>query len=129
MPAVTHVDYSARIQTVDQRHGRLQRLMQRFHARTGCPIVVNTSFNLSWEPIVLTPEQAEQYGPRWVHSLSAAGFVLGGGVTVTFTTALVTTGPNRSNTRAGQIARHPLRRRDHDVPPPRARYQAREGPQ
>ncbi len=58
VPAVTHVDYSARIQTVDARHGRLQRLMQRFFERTGCPIVVNTSFNLSWEPIVLSPAQA-----------------------------------------------------------------------
>lgn len=58
VPAVTHVDYSARIQTIDERHGRLQRLMQRFFARTGCPIVVNTSFNLSWEPIVLTPAEA-----------------------------------------------------------------------
>jgi hypothetical protein len=58
VPAITHVDYSARIQTVDARHGRLQRLMQRFFERTGCPIVVNTSFNLSWEPIVLTPAEA-----------------------------------------------------------------------
>lgn len=58
IPAVTHVDYSARIQTVDERHGRLHRLMQRFFTLTGCPIVVNTSFNLSWEPIVLTPAEA-----------------------------------------------------------------------
>ena len=58
VPAVTHVDYSARIQTVDERHGRLRRLMERFEVLTGCPIVVNTSFNLSWEPIVLTPEEA-----------------------------------------------------------------------
>ncbi len=58
VPAITHVDYSARIQTVDARHGRLERLMQRFFERTGCPIVVNTSFNLSWEPIVLTPAEA-----------------------------------------------------------------------
>jgi SAM-dependent methyltransferase len=58
VPAITHVDYSARVQTVDERHGRFYRLMQAFHARTGCPIIVNTSFNLSWEPIVLTPEQA-----------------------------------------------------------------------
>lgn len=58
VPAITHVDYSARIQTVDARHGRLQRLMRRFFERTGCPIVVNTSFNLSWEPIVLTPTEA-----------------------------------------------------------------------
>ena len=58
VPAITHVDYSARIQTVDERHGRFHRLMKAFHTRTGCPIVVNTSFNLSWEPIVQTPEQA-----------------------------------------------------------------------
>lgn len=58
IPAVTHVDYSARIETVDDRHGRFYRLMQAFHERTGCPIIVNTSFNLSWEPIVLTPKEA-----------------------------------------------------------------------
>jgi len=58
VPAITHVDYSARVQTVDERNGRFYRLLQAFHARTGCPILVNTSFNLSWEPIVLTPEQA-----------------------------------------------------------------------
>ena len=58
VPAITHVDYSARVQTVDERHGRFYRLMKAFHARTGCPIIVNTSFNLSWEPIVLTPEHA-----------------------------------------------------------------------
>lgn len=58
IPAVTHVDYSARIQTVDDRHGRFRRLLCRFHARTGCPVLVNTSFNLSWEPIVETPAEA-----------------------------------------------------------------------
>ena len=58
VPAITHVDYSARVQTVDERHGRFYRLMKAFHASTGCPIMVNTSFNLSWEPIVLTPEHA-----------------------------------------------------------------------
>jgi carbamoyltransferase len=58
VPAVTHVDYSARVQTVDERHGRFHRLLQRFYEKTGCPVLVNTSFNLSWEPIVLTPEQA-----------------------------------------------------------------------
>ena len=58
VPAITHVDYSARVQTVDERHGRFHRLMQRFHEKTGCPVLVNTSFNLSWEPIVLTPEEA-----------------------------------------------------------------------
>jgi carbamoyltransferase len=59
IPAVTHVDYSARVQTVDrERHGRFRRLMERFHELTGCPVIVNTSFNLSWEPIVNRPEEA-----------------------------------------------------------------------
>ena len=59
IPAVTHVDYSARIQTVDpERHGRYHRLMERFREKTGCPVIINTSFNLSWEPIVNRPEEA-----------------------------------------------------------------------
>ena len=58
VPAITHVDFSARVQTVDERHGRFYRFMKAFHAKTGFPIVVNTSFNLSWEPIVLAPEHA-----------------------------------------------------------------------
>jgi carbamoyltransferase len=58
VPAITHVDYSARVQTIDDRHGRFHRLLQRFNEVTGCPVLVNTSFNLSWEPIVLTPEEA-----------------------------------------------------------------------
>src|SRR5262249_15913020 len=58
VPAITHVDYSARVQTVDERHGRFQRLLRKFHEQTGCPVIVNTSFNLSWEPIVLTPQEA-----------------------------------------------------------------------
>jgi carbamoyltransferase len=59
IPAVTHVDYSARIQTVDEvRHGRLYRLMKRFYDLTGCPVIVNTSFNIRGEPIVCTPEDA-----------------------------------------------------------------------
>jgi len=59
IPAVTHVDYSARIQTVDpQRHGRFYRLMKRFKDRTGCPVIINTSFNIRGEPIVCTPEDA-----------------------------------------------------------------------
>jgi len=58
-PAITHVDHSARIQTVDeQRHGRLYHLMKRFHAITGSPVLVNTSFNIRGEPIVATPEDA-----------------------------------------------------------------------
>jgi SAM-dependent methyltransferase len=58
VPAITHIDYSARVQTVDERHGRFHRLMRKFHEKTGCPVIVNTSFNLSWEPIVLTPQEA-----------------------------------------------------------------------
>jgi carbamoyltransferase len=58
VPAITHVDYSARVQTIDERHGRFYRLLQKFHETTGCPVLVNTSFNLSWEPIVLTPQEA-----------------------------------------------------------------------
>jgi carbamoyltransferase len=59
LPAVTHVDYSARVQTVDgERHGRFYRLMQRFYELTGCPVVVNTSFNIRGEPIVSSPEDA-----------------------------------------------------------------------
>jgi carbamoyltransferase len=59
LPAITHVDYSARLQTVDEeRHGRYYRLMKRFHARTDCPVIVNTSFNIRGEPIVCTPEDA-----------------------------------------------------------------------
>jgi carbamoyltransferase len=57
-PAVTHVDYSARVQTVDERHGIYHRLLQTFYERTGCPLVVNTSFNVRGEPIVNTPEEA-----------------------------------------------------------------------
>ncbi len=59
IPAVTHVDYSARVQTVDrQRNPLLHRLMTRFHEKTGCPVLINTSFNVRSEPIVCTPEDA-----------------------------------------------------------------------
>jgi carbamoyltransferase len=59
IPAVTHVDYSARVQTVDEvRNPRFHRLLQAFHARTGCPVLVNTSFNVRGEPIVCTPQEA-----------------------------------------------------------------------
>jgi carbamoyltransferase len=59
VPAITHVDYSARVQTVDpQRHGRFYRLMKRFEQKTGCPIIINTSFNVRSEPIVCSPEHA-----------------------------------------------------------------------
>jgi carbamoyltransferase len=59
LPAITHVDYSARLQTVDEeRHGRFYRLMKTFEALTGCPVIVNTSFNVRGEPIVCTPRDA-----------------------------------------------------------------------
>ena len=59
IPAVTHVDYSARIQTVDnQRNPLLHQLMTAFHQRTDCPVLVNTSFNVRGEPIVCTPDDA-----------------------------------------------------------------------
>jgi len=59
IPAVTHVDYSARVQTVDpHRHGRYHRLLEAFRRRTGCGVIINTSFNVRGEPIVCTPQQA-----------------------------------------------------------------------
>jgi carbamoyltransferase len=59
IPAVTHVDYSARIQTVDRaRNPQLAGLLETFFRRTGCPVLVNTSFNVRGEPIVCTPEDA-----------------------------------------------------------------------
>ena len=59
LPAITHVDCSARIQTVDEpRHGRYYRLIKAFERLTGCGVIVNTSFNVRGEPIVCTPEQA-----------------------------------------------------------------------
>ena len=59
IPAVTHVDLSARVQTVDTiRCPLLHQLMTAFHARTGCPVLINTSFNVRGEPVVCTPENA-----------------------------------------------------------------------
>ncbi|MCA9180456.1 MAG: hypothetical protein KDA51_03365, partial [Planctomycetales bacterium] len=59
VPAVTHVDFSARVQTVDeQRNPRYYRLIKRFEQKTGCPLVINTSFNIRGEPIVCTPADA-----------------------------------------------------------------------
>jgi carbamoyltransferase len=59
IPAVTHVDYSARVQTVHREtNPRYYELIERFNALTGCPVLVNTSFNVRSEPIVCTPEDA-----------------------------------------------------------------------
>jgi carbamoyltransferase len=59
IPAVTHVDYSARIQTVtDQHQPMYYRMLKKFDERYGCPVIINTSFNVRGEPIVATPEHA-----------------------------------------------------------------------
>jgi carbamoyltransferase len=59
IPAVTHVDGSARIQTVGaDAEPRFRALLETFHARTGCPVLVNTSFNVRGEPLVCTPDDA-----------------------------------------------------------------------
>jgi carbamoyltransferase len=59
IPAVTHVDYSARIQTVhEDTNPRYYKLISAFKQKTGCPVIVNTSFNVRGEPIVCTPEDA-----------------------------------------------------------------------
>ena len=59
IPAVTHVDYSARVQTVHaETNPRYHDLISRFKAKTGCPVLVNTSFNVRGEPIVCTPTDA-----------------------------------------------------------------------
>ncbi len=59
LPAITHIDYSARVQTVDEnRHGRYYKLMKRFKDKTGCGVIINTSFNIRGEPIVCYPLDA-----------------------------------------------------------------------
>jgi carbamoyltransferase len=59
VPAVTHVDYSARVQTVHaETNPRFHALLRRFRDLTGCPVLVNTSFNVRGEPIVCTPRDA-----------------------------------------------------------------------
>jgi carbamoyltransferase len=59
VPAVTHVDYSARIQSVHREtNPKYHALISRFYGATGCPLLVNTSFNVRGEPIVATPDDA-----------------------------------------------------------------------
>lgn len=59
LPAITHVDNSARLQSIDERrHGRFCRLMREFKRQTGCGVMINTSFNIRGEPIVCTPTDA-----------------------------------------------------------------------
>ena len=59
VPAITHVDYSARIQSVNKdTNPRYHQLLTKFNEKHGCPVIVNTSFNVRGEPIVCTPEDA-----------------------------------------------------------------------
>jgi carbamoyltransferase len=59
IPAVTHVDYSARVQTVTADHQPMYyRMIKQFAEKSGCPVLINTSFNVRGEPIVATPEDA-----------------------------------------------------------------------
>jgi carbamoyltransferase len=59
IPAVTHVDYSARLQTVNREQSpEFHAILSAFEALTGCPVLINTSFNVRGEPIVCTPEDA-----------------------------------------------------------------------
>jgi carbamoyltransferase len=78
IPAVTHVDWSARLQTVDAvRNPRLHRLLQAFRDQTGCPVLVNTSFNVRGEPIVCTPRQAwDCFAATEIDALVMGDFVL-----------------------------------------------------
>jgi len=74
IPAVTHVDYSARIQSVDARtNPRFHRLIERFAALSGCAVLVNTSFNVRGEPIVCTPEDAYRCFMRTEMDVLAVG--------------------------------------------------------
>ncbi|HDP35724.1 MAG TPA: hypothetical protein ENN29_11520, partial [Candidatus Hydrogenedentes bacterium] len=59
MPAITHVDNSARVQTINRNdHPLYYEMVAAFHKKTGCPVVINTSFNVRGEPIVCTPEES-----------------------------------------------------------------------
>ena len=59
VPAITHVDYSARVQTIDmQHHPRFYKIIEKFKQKTGSPVVINTSFNVRGEPIVNSPQDA-----------------------------------------------------------------------
>ena len=78
VPAITHVDYSARVQTVDAaRHGRFHRLLETFASQTGTPVIINTSFNVRGEPIVCTPFDAYRcFMATDIDLLVLEGFVL-----------------------------------------------------
>jgi carbamoyltransferase len=77
IPAVTHVDHSARIQTVDDRNPVFRKLLQAFERKTGCPVLINTSFNVRGEPIVGTPADAYRcFRATGIDALAIGRFVL-----------------------------------------------------
>ena len=78
IPAVTHVDYSARIQTVRRETNPLYwEIIEAFRQRTGCPVIVNTSFNVRGEPIVCTPEDAYRcFARTHIDALVLENFIL-----------------------------------------------------
>jgi carbamoyltransferase len=78
LPAITHVDNSARVQTVARdTHPRFAALLERFHARTGCPILLNTSLNLRGEPIVCSLLDAiSTFGRSQIEALVVEDFVI-----------------------------------------------------
>jgi carbamoyltransferase len=74
VPAITHVDHSARLQTVNRNdHPLYHRLIDTFRQKTGCPVIINTSFNVRGEPIVCTPEDAYRCFMRTEMDVLAAG--------------------------------------------------------
>jgi carbamoyltransferase len=74
VPAITHVDYSARVQTVDAETNRpYHDILRAFEKRTGCGLVINTSFNVRGEPIVCTPEDAYRCFMRTEMDILAQG--------------------------------------------------------
>ena len=78
IPGVTHVDYSARIQTVNNSSNyEMYQLLKKFYEKTNCPVLINTSFNVRGEPIVLTPEDAYQCFIRTkIHYLCMGSFII-----------------------------------------------------
>ena len=74
VPAITHVDHSARLQTVSREdHPLYHQLIETFRQKTGCPVIINTSFNVRGEPIVCTPEDAYRCFMRTEMDVLAAG--------------------------------------------------------
>ena len=78
VPAITHVDYSARVQTVDgDHHPRFRRIVERFKERTGTPVLINTSFNVRGEPMVNSPADAYRcFMATGMDALVVEGFLL-----------------------------------------------------